>query len=55
MTAIGVALGLGFVLAYAAWKDWLRFRTPVAPHDALVAKVDDLERRIGSIESWVKR
>lgn len=55
MTAIGASLGLGFVLAYAAWRDWLRFRTPVAPHDALVAEVADLKRRIDSFEAWAKR
>lgn len=52
MTAIGCALALGFVLAYAAWRDWLRFKTPVAPHDELKAKVAELEQRIGAVEAW---
>jgi hypothetical protein len=53
--ALSVALSLGFGLAYAAWRDWLRFKQPVAPHEELVARVAALEAELNSIRAWAKR
>jgi hypothetical protein len=46
MTAIGCALGLGFALAYLAWRDWLKLRTVVPPHEEVKAEVAKLRQDV---------
>jgi hypothetical protein len=64
MTALSVALSLGFVLVFVAWRDWLSLERervealkPVPPHDELKAEVRELRDRIADVEAWagVKR
>jgi acyl dehydratase len=59
VTALSIALALGFALAYRAWTDWLRFKQPVPPHEELKAEVARLAREVERIDSavgtWGKR
>jgi hypothetical protein len=60
--ALAIALMFAAALAHDAYRRRLSLEReameatkPVPPHEDLVAKVADLERRVGSMETWVKR
>lgn len=62
MIALSLALIVAAALAHDAFRrhlaaDRARFEAarPVPPHEDLVAKVAEMERRLGSIETWAKR
>lgn len=59
--ALACALSLGFVLAFLAWRDWLKLERerveaskPVPPHEEVKRAVEDLRARVQTIEAWAK-
>jgi hypothetical protein len=52
VTALSGALVVLGVLAYAAWRDWLKLHVVVPPHEALKAEVAALREDLSIVKSW---
>ncbi len=52
MIALSIALSFLGALAFVAWRDWLKLKTIVPPHEALAAKVKAFEERLRTVEAW---
>jgi hypothetical protein len=52
VTALSLALAFLGCLAFVAWRDWLKTKAVVPPHDALKARVETFEKRLRTVEAW---
>jgi hypothetical protein len=52
VTALACALGLGVLLAYLGWREWLGLHRPLPPHEALKAEVADIRSDLDTVMAW---
>lgn len=52
--AIGIPSTLAVVLAFVGWRDWLRFKAPLAPTEDVARRLKAVEDRIGIVERYAQ-